>query len=233
MDIGIIGAGHIGGSLTRRLAGLGHAVRVSNSRAPKTLADLAGETGATAVWAREAATDADLGRRREAGRILAPTAGHTGLRGGLRRRGSDPSALSGLAPTPRRIPRGGVTRAPVSDRPTRTPIPDARLRWFGRHRCCALPSAARRPARRIDSIKRSTSSSVVARGPPPRARRLAAEFARKPDQSGNPMSPSRRAAGPIATSLSALVGGQCRAVAVGVWQSIADRHACDETSRQT
>jgi 8-hydroxy-5-deazaflavin:NADPH oxidoreductase len=60
MDIGIIGAGHIGGSLTRRLAGLGHAVRVSNSRAPETLADLAVETGATAVWAREAAIDADL-----------------------------------------------------------------------------------------------------------------------------------------------------------------------------
>jgi predicted dinucleotide-binding enzyme len=60
MDIGIIGAGHIGGSLTRRLAGLGHPVRVSNSRAPETLADLASETGATAVWAREAATDADL-----------------------------------------------------------------------------------------------------------------------------------------------------------------------------
>src|SRR3984957_1398166 len=60
MDIGIIGAGHIGGSLTRRLAGLGHAVRVSNSRAPETLADLAGETGATAVWARGAAADADL-----------------------------------------------------------------------------------------------------------------------------------------------------------------------------
>ncbi len=60
MDIGIIGAGHIGGSLTRRLTGLGHRVRVSNSRAPETLADLAGETGATAVWAAEAATDADL-----------------------------------------------------------------------------------------------------------------------------------------------------------------------------
>jgi 8-hydroxy-5-deazaflavin:NADPH oxidoreductase len=60
MDIGIIGAGRIGGSLTRRLSGLGHAVRVSNSRAPETLADLAGETGASAVWAREAATDAEL-----------------------------------------------------------------------------------------------------------------------------------------------------------------------------
>jgi hypothetical protein len=60
MEIGIIGAGHIGGSLTRRLAGLGHVVRVSNSRAPETLADLGSEAGATAVWAREAATDADL-----------------------------------------------------------------------------------------------------------------------------------------------------------------------------
>ena len=60
MDIGIIGAGHIGGSLARRLAGVGHTVRVSNSRAPETLAELAGETGATAVWAREAARDADL-----------------------------------------------------------------------------------------------------------------------------------------------------------------------------
>jgi 8-hydroxy-5-deazaflavin:NADPH oxidoreductase len=60
MNIGIIGAGQIGGSLTRLLAGLGHSVRVSNSRAPETLADLAGETGATAVWASEAATDADL-----------------------------------------------------------------------------------------------------------------------------------------------------------------------------
>ena len=60
MDIGIIGAGHIGGSLTRRLAALGHAVRVSNSRAPETLADLAAETGATAVWAGEAANDADV-----------------------------------------------------------------------------------------------------------------------------------------------------------------------------
>jgi 8-hydroxy-5-deazaflavin:NADPH oxidoreductase len=60
MDIGIIGAGHIGGSLTRLLTGLGHAVRVSNSRAPETLADLSAETGASAVWAAEAAADADL-----------------------------------------------------------------------------------------------------------------------------------------------------------------------------
>lgn len=60
MRIGIIGAGNIGGTLTRRLRELGHEVRVANSRAPETLADLAAETGATAVWAAEAAQDADL-----------------------------------------------------------------------------------------------------------------------------------------------------------------------------
>lgn len=60
MKIGIIGAGHIGGTLTRRLRALGHEVRVANSRAPETLAELAAETGATAVWAMEAAQDADL-----------------------------------------------------------------------------------------------------------------------------------------------------------------------------
>jgi predicted dinucleotide-binding enzyme len=60
MDIGIIGAGKIGGSLTRLLSKQGHAVRVSNSRDPATLSDLAAETGATAVWAAEAAVGADL-----------------------------------------------------------------------------------------------------------------------------------------------------------------------------
>jgi predicted dinucleotide-binding enzyme len=60
MRIGIIGAGKIGGTLTRKLTGLGHEVHVANSRAPETLADLAAETGATAVWAADAATDADL-----------------------------------------------------------------------------------------------------------------------------------------------------------------------------
>jgi 8-hydroxy-5-deazaflavin:NADPH oxidoreductase len=60
VKIGIIGAGFIGGTLTRRLATLGHEVRVANSRAPETLAELAQETGATAVWAADAAEDADL-----------------------------------------------------------------------------------------------------------------------------------------------------------------------------
>lgn len=60
MKIGIIGAGKIGGTLVRRLRELGHDVTVSNSRSPETLAELAEETGATAVWAKDAAADADL-----------------------------------------------------------------------------------------------------------------------------------------------------------------------------
>ena len=60
MKIGIIGSGFIGGTLVRRWAALGHEVRFSNSRDPETLADLAAETGATAVWAADAAQDADL-----------------------------------------------------------------------------------------------------------------------------------------------------------------------------
>ncbi|MFD0019992.1 NADPH-dependent F420 reductase [Streptomyces sp. NPDC058382] len=60
MKIGIIGAGNIGGNLTRRLAALGHEVSVANSRGPETLAALAEETGATAVTAAEAARDASV-----------------------------------------------------------------------------------------------------------------------------------------------------------------------------
>jgi predicted dinucleotide-binding enzyme len=55
MDIGIIGAGEIGGSLTRRLSKLGHKVSVANSRGPDSLAELAAETSAKAVTVSEAA----------------------------------------------------------------------------------------------------------------------------------------------------------------------------------
>lgn len=55
MDIGIIGAGQIGGTLTRRLTALGHNVFVANSRGPETLANLARETGARPVTPYEAA----------------------------------------------------------------------------------------------------------------------------------------------------------------------------------
>ncbi|MEV4431176.1 NADPH-dependent F420 reductase [Streptomyces sp. R-07] len=60
MKIGIIGAGNIGGNLTRRLTALGHDVSVANSRGPETLAALAAETGATPVAVTEAARDAEL-----------------------------------------------------------------------------------------------------------------------------------------------------------------------------
>lgn len=55
MNIGIIGAGHIGATLTRRLTKLGHKVSVANSRGPQSLAGLARETGAKAVTVMEAA----------------------------------------------------------------------------------------------------------------------------------------------------------------------------------
>ena len=60
VKIAIIGAGNIGGNLTRRLTSLGHDVSVANSRGPETLADLAAETGATAVPAAEAARGAEV-----------------------------------------------------------------------------------------------------------------------------------------------------------------------------
>ncbi|NEE53394.1 NAD(P)-binding domain-containing protein, partial [Streptomyces sp. SID8455] len=60
MKIGIIGAGNIGGNLTRRLTALGHEVSVANSRGPETLTALAEETGATPVAASEAARDARI-----------------------------------------------------------------------------------------------------------------------------------------------------------------------------
>lgn len=60
MKIGIIGAGHIGGTLTRRLTALGHDVAVANSRGPETLASLAKETGAHPVTAEEAVRGRDV-----------------------------------------------------------------------------------------------------------------------------------------------------------------------------
>lgn len=60
MKIGIIGAGHIGGTLTRRLRTLGHDVSVANSRGPETLTALAAETGAHAVSVSEAARGKEL-----------------------------------------------------------------------------------------------------------------------------------------------------------------------------
>ncbi len=60
MNIGIIGAGNIGGALTRRFRAVGHDVAVANSRGPATLAGLASETGANAVSVQEAARENDV-----------------------------------------------------------------------------------------------------------------------------------------------------------------------------
>src|SRR6267378_3400383 len=60
MKIGIIGAGNIGGALTRRFTALEHKVFVANSRGPETLADLASETGATSVTVEQAAQAGDV-----------------------------------------------------------------------------------------------------------------------------------------------------------------------------
>jgi predicted dinucleotide-binding enzyme len=60
MRIGIIGAGQIGGALTRQFTRAGHQVKVANSRGPESLADLARETGATPVTPGEAVRDAEL-----------------------------------------------------------------------------------------------------------------------------------------------------------------------------
>jgi predicted dinucleotide-binding enzyme len=60
MDIGIIGAGQIGSILARRLAALGHQVRIANSRGPESLVALAAETGATASTVEQAASARDV-----------------------------------------------------------------------------------------------------------------------------------------------------------------------------
>jgi predicted dinucleotide-binding enzyme len=60
MKIGIIGAGHIGSTLTRRLTQLGHDVTVANSRGPDSLRDLAAETGAHAGTVVDATRDKEV-----------------------------------------------------------------------------------------------------------------------------------------------------------------------------
>jgi len=60
VKIAIIGAGNIGGTLTRRLTALGHDVSVANSRGPDTLTDLVAETRARAVTVSEAPDGAQL-----------------------------------------------------------------------------------------------------------------------------------------------------------------------------
>ena len=60
MNIGIIGAGHIGSALAVRLVSFGHSVYIANSRGPETLKDVARKTGATPVTAQEAARHGEI-----------------------------------------------------------------------------------------------------------------------------------------------------------------------------
>jgi predicted dinucleotide-binding enzyme len=60
MKIGIIGAGNIGRILAERLAREGHDVSIANSRSPETIDGSALSTGATPVWAAEAAQNAEV-----------------------------------------------------------------------------------------------------------------------------------------------------------------------------
>ena len=60
MNIGIIGAGHIGSALAVRLVSLGHSVYIANSRGPETLKDVAQKTAARPVTAQEAARRGEI-----------------------------------------------------------------------------------------------------------------------------------------------------------------------------
>ncbi|MFF8502047.1 NADPH-dependent F420 reductase [Streptomyces anulatus] len=60
MEIGILGVGHIGKTLTQRLAAAGHQVKVANSRGPHTIEADVLSTGGRAVRAAEAVEDVDV-----------------------------------------------------------------------------------------------------------------------------------------------------------------------------
>ena len=60
MKIGILGAGHIGKTLARKLAAAGHDVKVANSRGPETIQADALASGARAVTVAQAVADVDV-----------------------------------------------------------------------------------------------------------------------------------------------------------------------------
>jgi 8-hydroxy-5-deazaflavin:NADPH oxidoreductase len=60
MKIGILGVGHIGKTLARKLAAAGHDVKVANSRGPETIAPDALAFGARAVPAAEAVSGVEV-----------------------------------------------------------------------------------------------------------------------------------------------------------------------------
>jgi predicted dinucleotide-binding enzyme len=60
MKIGIIGIGNIGGTLARKLASVGHEVRVANSKGAEDVRPFADEVGAGAADTHGAVSGADL-----------------------------------------------------------------------------------------------------------------------------------------------------------------------------
>ncbi|TYC86137.1 NADP oxidoreductase [Novosphingobium sp. BW1] len=60
MKIGLLGTGHIGRTLARKLAAAGHDVKVANSRGPDTIEADVLENGAQAATAEEALSDVDV-----------------------------------------------------------------------------------------------------------------------------------------------------------------------------
>lgn len=60
MKIGIVGAGNIGKTLSRKLSAAGHDVKIANSRGPQTIDPEALSTGARAVEAADAVRDVEV-----------------------------------------------------------------------------------------------------------------------------------------------------------------------------
>jgi len=60
MKIGIIGAGHIGGTLAKLFTGAGHSVEIANSRGPQTLTEVEHQTGAKAATVEKVVHGKDL-----------------------------------------------------------------------------------------------------------------------------------------------------------------------------
>ena len=60
MKIGILGTGHIGKTLVRKLSAAGHDVKVANSRGPDTIEADVLASGGRAVTAEEAVVDVDV-----------------------------------------------------------------------------------------------------------------------------------------------------------------------------
>ena len=60
LNIGILGTGHIGKTLARKLSAAGHDVKVANSRGPETIDPELLSAGARAVPTEDALTDVEV-----------------------------------------------------------------------------------------------------------------------------------------------------------------------------